>query len=423
MNNLGIPEHEVKLHNILKDMGTPIKKVNAYNGWDPLKQVILGNCFNPSFFEDVKDPKVRHLLQKLLYETQEDLDNFQKEMELAGVDVVRIPANVMQSGYYAETVGDAMDHHSRNGGIPRPMITPRDMFITLGKELVYSHFAPRMGSIVYDLMEDKSAFNCNVMMEFFKSKFMSPIGVNPCTPENLHLLPLGNFPSTQGTEKTADFEDMDGRCLDSYFFDAPFFTRVGDTIVVDEEDKRNFSKWTLKNFPHFKQAHIGIGGHNDGTFCPLKPGHIVTAGWHVDYSDTFPGWDVHVVTNDYDSREDIYNRRHEDFEIIRDEKRHIDRAWWSPDAKECPEFSAFISKWLKHWTGWSIESIFEVNALVINPELVFFSNYNKGVFDYCESIGITPHIVPFRHRHFWDGGLHCLTLDVYREGGMQNYFE
>ena len=47
------------------------------------------------------------------------------------------------------------------------------------------------------------------------------------------------------------------------------------------------------------------------------------------------------------------------------------------------------------WTGWSIESIFEVNSIVVNPELVFFSNYNKGVFDYCESIGITPHITPF----------------------------
>ena len=50
-------------------------------------------------------------------------------------------------------------------------------------------------------------------------------------------------------------------------------------------------------------------------------------------------------------------------------------------------FTKFVDNWLHEWTGWSIESIFEVNAIVINPELVFFSNYNKGVFDYCESIG------------------------------------
>ena len=62
------------------------------------------------------------------------------------------------------------------------------------------------------------------------------------------------------------------------------------------------------------------------------------------------------------------------------------------------------------------ESVFEVNMLVINTELVFCSNYNKGVFDYLKKIGMThryvylvekmgwSHIevnmlsVPFRHR-------------------------
>ena len=80
-----------KLQTLLKDMNKPIKKVNAYNGWDPLKQILLGNVMNPSFFDDVKDPKLRHLLQKLLYETQQDLDNIQRELEKAGVDVIRVP--------------------------------------------------------------------------------------------------------------------------------------------------------------------------------------------------------------------------------------------------------------------------------------------------------------------------------------------
>ena len=39
-----------KLQNILTGMNNPIKKVNAYNGWDPLKQIILGNVMSPSFF-------------------------------------------------------------------------------------------------------------------------------------------------------------------------------------------------------------------------------------------------------------------------------------------------------------------------------------------------------------------------------------
>jgi len=33
--------------------------------------------------------------------------------------------------------------------------------------------------------------------------------------------------------------------------------------------------------------------------------------------------------------------------------------------------------------------------------------------------GITCHIAPIRHNHFWDGGIHCLTLDVKRNGNRR----
>jgi len=36
---------------------------------------------------------------------------------------------------------------------------------------------------------------------------------------------------------------------------------------------------------------------------------------------------------------------------------------------------------------------------------------------------MTPVLIPFRHRWFWDSGLHCLTVDTVREGGMQSYFQ
>ena len=79
-----------------------INKVNSYNGWDPLKQVILGNIFTPEFFEDLPDPKQRDLTQQLLYETHEDLDNIQKTLEDLGVDVIRTPANATSVNDLAE---------------------------------------------------------------------------------------------------------------------------------------------------------------------------------------------------------------------------------------------------------------------------------------------------------------------------------
>jgi hypothetical protein len=156
-----------------------------------------------------------------------------------------------------------------------------------------------------------------------------------------------------------------------------------------------------------------MGGHNDGVFCPIRPGHIVTTDEKTNYSDTFPGWDVHVIRNPSQAV------NISDFNNIR---KTVNGKWWTPESKNNSHYVEFINSWLHEWVGEVEETVFEVNMLVINPELIFCTNYNKGVFDYFEKIGVTPHIVPFRHRFFWDSGLHCLTLDTVREGGMQNYF-
>ena len=53
-------------------------KVNSWTHWQPLKQIVLGNCFEPEFFEDVKDTKLRDSLQRIIHETKEDLNGIKK---------------------------------------------------------------------------------------------------------------------------------------------------------------------------------------------------------------------------------------------------------------------------------------------------------------------------------------------------------
>jgi hypothetical protein len=60
--------------------------------------------------------------------------------------------------------------------------------------------------------------------------------------------------------------------------------------------------------------------------------------------------------------------------------------------------------------------------LIVDPKNVLVVNYNKALFDCLERYGITAHVVPFRHRFFWDGGLHCVTSDLHREGPKKDYF-
>jgi glycine amidinotransferase len=81
-----------------------------------------------------------------------------------------------------------------------------------------------------------------------------------------------------------------------------------------------------------------------------------------------------------------------------------------------------VEQWLRHWTGYVEETVFDVNMLIIDPKNVMVFNYNQQVFDALARFGITPHVVPFRHRYFWDGGIHCVTCDLHREGSIKNYF-
>ena len=42
-------------------------------------------------------------------------------------------------------------------------------------------------------------------------------------------------------------------------------------------------------------------------------------------------------------------------------------------------------------------------------------------FDSLEKHKINPHVSNFRHRFFWDGGIHCNTLDIRRRGKKERY--
>lgn len=60
--------------------------------------------------------------------------------------------------------------------------------------------------------------------------------------------------------------------------------------------------------------------------------------------------------------------------------------------------------------------------LVIDEKNVLVLAYDDLVCRELEKKGITPHVLDFRCRGFWDGGLHCLTLDIHRLGDLQDHW-
>ena len=96
--------------------------------------------------------------------------------------------------------------------------------------------------------------------------------------------------------------------------------------------------------------------------------------------------------------------------------------WWVQGEEDNQDLIDYIDTWLNDWVTYVEESVFDVNMLVIDKNNVICNGYNKKVFDAFERYNITPHVVNFRHRYFWDGGLHCITSDIAREGKQESYF-
>jgi hypothetical protein len=89
--------------------------------------------------------------------------------------------------------------------------------------------------------------------------------------------------------------------------------------------------------------------------------------------------------------------------------------WWVPGQEQNQNFTNYVEKYLADWTGHVYESVFDVNVLSIDPDTVCVTGDNPEILKQLCKHGIKPVVIPWRHRFFVDGGLHCITLDLCRE--------
>tara|TARA_B100000401_G_C52709764_1_gene673282 strand:- start:42 stop:1073 length:1032 start_codon:yes stop_codon:yes gene_type:complete len=194
-------------------------------------------------------------------------------------------------------------------------------------------------------------------------------------------------------------------------------TRVGkdlffgfNNIISKIGEDRFMKKWE-KLFPGYNIHPLSVPGHHDGVYCPVKPGLIISLKKPDFYKDTFPGWEV--VYLEGESWDKV--------QTFLDKKKKTSGRYWVANAGD--DFYDYVNEWMDDWVGYVEETVFDVNMLVINESNVIVNNYNEKAFDAFERHGITPHIINFRHRYFWDGGLHCITSDISREGKQKSIKE
>jgi hypothetical protein len=206
------------------------------------------------------------------------------------------------------------------------------------------------------------------------------------------------------------------RIFESYNINGSMLARIGKDLYLGthsyNHDTALIKQQMDQEFPDYRNHVVNTGGHSDGTYCPVCPGLIISLKDVPTYADTFPDWEVvYLPGQSWAAVKPFMDLKHKNA-----------GKWWIPGFEQDQAVVDTVETWLGHWTGYVEETVFDVNMLIIDPKNVMVFNYNKQVFDALDRFGITPHIVPFRHRYFWDGGIHCVTSDLHREGTLQDFF-
>lgn len=347
---------------------------NVWCKWHPLKKMMIGSCVNANYFEHVGNKEIKDKLTQILVETQEDLDNFEKVLVENNVEVMR--------PFQDQTLRLNPDRKQKQ---ITPSMTPRDWFVVIGNDLL-------------QIYRDDVAF-----ADFFNENYVKNSPIETPNKSFLKMLDENNFENSE-------------------LVPPPCWTLVGKDLFLDSQMdgvpikpdvKQCLIDWLKRAYPDLNIHWLTIGGHNDGCFHTCKPGAIVSLNEIQIYEETFPGWDVLYLP---DQSWDLVS------DFIKQKTVTLGK-YWIPGQSENFELLNFVNTWLKDWVGYVEETVFDVNMVMINDHTACVTNYNKEVFDFFKKHKIEPIIVPLRHRFFWDGGLHCVSLDLYRQGNCETFID
>lgn len=343
---------------------------SVYQHWDPLKVMAVGKSYPPELYDYIKNEKVRKVFYQIAEETEEDYQKLINLLESFGVQTVRPDMT--------KSLNMAKHHIDNNLPIPRPYeMQPRDYTIMLG-ETFY------------------------------------------CAGDSQSNKPITSLVRQQGNQVKFPMDSGFKYQNNSIKLNAAMTSRIGKDLIVgtiDDKDINIANLHELQNdlqnkLPDYRVKMIDTQGHADGTFCPVVPGLILSMMGPTSYAETFPGWEVVWLAGESWGKVAPFLRLKS--------KNH--GKWWVPGEELNDDFTNYVESWMNHWVGYIEESVFDLNMIVVDKKNVIVNSYNKLAFDAFSRYGITPHICNFRHRYFWDGGLHCITSDLHREGVMEDYF-
>ena len=365
--------------------------VNSWNEWDPLKHVIVGvasgtmvQAPEPAVQRDWPEngfPKGSYgpLPDEIIAKADEQLDNLADMLKKRGIRVDRPdPLDFSQRVQTPDWVQDSMF-----GCMP-----PRDVLLPVGNEILETSMAYRSRWYEYlcyrPLLEMYYKDDPNFRWESVpKPRFADDSYHSANFWPEFNQLSVEEQLERNTAHKTWNLTEKEP------ILEAATVARFGKDLFVQPSTVTNRSgiEWMRRHFPNHRIHEVSFKDpapiHIDATFVPLRPGLVLNnrekEPLQPELNELFEKNDWQII--------DCVKPTHTEMASL---------SWCTP----------YIS----------------MNILMLDENTILVEEQETDQIEQFYDLGFEVIPVPF-----WDvspcgGGLHCATVDVFREGSLQDYF-
>jgi hypothetical protein len=388
------------------------------NEYSQLRSVVLGQYYTADYFQEIDVAEIRNPLQQIANEIQEDLEYFKSFLESNGIKVIQpeLPS-----------YDDFWQHHALTNKFLTPPLMPRDCHTVIGdtayqlqaRNPMVDQCLQKYNSNIKNLANSNRSyfdqeiskhsdcFRSDQNLWYRQQKYIELAGPDWPKFQDYVQGDRSKIPAIQ--QELSEFDTaLHYNSNDFASIEGPnlFVTDLG--LVVDSNEYCDYTSWIREHVDYSGNIiKINTGaGHTDGCFAIL--GHELILGIDplIDYQKTFPNHNVIAVPPEN------YMNQINGYRVM---QQSVKGKWWVPGQEHNQNFTNYVEKYLTDWTGQVYESVFDVNVLSIDPDTVCVTGDNPEILKQLTDHGINPVVIPWRHRFFVDGGLHCITLDLCRE--------
>lgn len=352
--------------------------VHCYDEWTKLKEIVLADITNDNndvdftfkaFYTLSKNykPGLLKTYDKYILERAKCLNILEKTLIENDIKVNKV-----------NKVDKIQEFNTPNfKSYTRPCGNPRDLFLILGDTIIEMMSCIRQRYFEFELLND-------IFLEHFNSG--SKWLVMPRSKLNLKEFKEFSETSFETWDKKIEkiskinFPMIDGACI----------YKIGKDILVNTTYDTNHHQaftWLQRQFPEYRWHKVHIGeDHLDGEFVIIRPGLIL--------------YNPNGVNLNYDSLPTFMKNW-----------TFLPNLDW-----EKPKDSYKCDNMLLKTTPRT-----EINGLVIEENKIIISKNATDTIKVLEKHNVDVIAIEFFYDHIFGGGIHCSTLDLIREGGLEDY--